>query len=263
MLTAAEVRHFETFGFLVFRKTFSLEEMQVVAGAAEEVWEERLGGRPGEGEFATVAPFIEGHPALETLADDNRIYGPASGLLGDDLIWSGSEGNRGILRGRSAHHWHADREGAKELDYLRIKCMLYLDPTRQEAACLRLIPGSHHLPLHEDLISFRDRHEEDNPLFFGMPGDEVPCHAIETDPGDLVIFNQSLYHGVYPQPGFFGRGRRERRYIALKFAARPTTEAHIESLKLWSPGVFKPEAVFLHSNRPRIRNLVAGLNDLA
>ena len=122
-----------------------------------------------------------------------------------------------------------------------------------------MIPGSHRLPLHEDLISFRDRHGEAIPLFFGLPGDEVPSQTIETDPGDLVMFNQSLYHAVYPQAGFLKKGRSERRYIALKFAARPSAEAHVESLKLWSPGVFQPEEIFLNSDRPRIQGMVAGL----
>ncbi len=255
MLTAAQVACFETFGFLFFRQTFSPEEMQNITLAAEEVWEERLGHRPEEGEAASVGNFIEGHPRLAQLAEDRRVHGPAARLLGPGLIWSGSEGNRGIARG-DAHYWHADREGKEELGYLRIKCMLYLDPMRKDTGALRVIPGSHRLPLHEDLVSFRDRYEEENPLYFGMEGPDVPCHAVETQPGDLIIFNQSLYHAVYGEKG------RRRRYIALKYAARPITDAHIASLKLWSPGVFEPDEAFLNSDRPRIRRLVEGLVEL-
>jgi len=256
MLTAEQVASFETFGFLFFRQVFSREEMERITCAAEEVWEKCLGHRAGEDEAVSMGTFIEGQPELERLAEDSRVYDAAAHVMGSDLIWSGSEGNRGIRAGDDIHQWHADREGEKELDYLRVKFMLYLDPMRKETGALRVIPGSHRMPLHEDLASFRDRYDEDNPLFFGVEGPNVPCHAVETVPGDLLMFNQSLYHAVY------GKRDRRRRYIALKYAARPTTDAHIVSNKQWSPGIFEPNEAFLNSDRPRIRGLVEGLVEL-
>ncbi len=256
MLSTDQIACFETFGFLFFRQVFSSEEMERITNAAEEVWEKRLGHQAGEAEALSMGNFIESHPELERLAEDPRVYDAAAHLMGPDLIWSGSEGNRGIRGGDEIHQWHADREGAKELDYLRIKFMLYLDPMRKETGALRVIPGSHRMPLHEDLASFRDRYDEENPLFFGVEGPDVPCHVVETVPGDLLMFNQSIYHAVY------GKRDRRRRYIALKFAARPITEAHIASLKEWSSGVFQPDEAFLNSDRPRIRGLVEGLVEL-
>ena len=52
--------------------------------------------------------------------------------------------------------WEA-RLGRREVDFLRLKCMIYLEPMRRETGALRLIPGSHRLPLHENLASFRER----------------------------------------------------------------------------------------------------------
>ena len=54
-------------------------------------------------------------------------------LLGQDMIWSGSEGVQGTMTRRPFHHWHADRPGPQELGYLRIKIMMYLDPMRKDA----------------------------------------------------------------------------------------------------------------------------------
>ncbi len=255
MLTPEQITSFKTFGFLHFRQAFSLEEIDTIARAAEDLWEKELGRSPGEEEDMHTVPFVEKHPLLMPLMEDNRIYEPIGQLLGEDFIWSGSEGNRGFLSGRSAHHWHADRPGRQELDYTRIKIMLYLDPMRKARGAFRVIPGSHRSPLHEDLEPFQRSHVEDDPTFFGMDGSDVPCYAVETDPGDMLMFNQSLFHGVYGKKG-------RRRFIALKYAVRPTQDAHIASLLRWSPIAFHPDKAILNSDRPRIQGMVEGLVEL-
>ena len=255
MLTPEQVRCFEVFGFLVFEQAFSAEEVEKITGAAEALWEVELGRRPGLEEDMHTVPFVERHPALTELVEDNRIYGPVAQLLGEDFIWSGSEGNRGFQPDRDAHHWHADRWGKQELGYTRIKIMIYLDPMRKERGALRVIPGSHRAPLHVDLEPFVRCHSEPAPTFFGMEGADVPCYAVETEPGDVVMFNHCLFHSVYGKEG-------QRRYIALKFAAPPTCDAHLASLNRWSKYAFHPDEAFLNSDRPRIRNMVEGLVEL-
>ena len=83
-----------------------------------------------------------------------------------------------------------------------------------------------------------------------MPGAEVPCIAFESRPGDVLFFNQSLWHGVF-------RGWVGRRYIALKYAARPQTDKQIGSLDHYSRGtIFQPLDSFAQSDDPRIRRMV-------
>ena len=255
MLTAEQIACFKTFGFLLFRQPFSREEVETISRAAEDTWEKELGRSPEKEEDMHTVPFVEKHPLLMPLMEDTRIYEPVGQLLGKDFIWSGSEGNRGFQPGRTAHHWHADRQGKQELNYTRIKIMLYLDSMRKARGAFRVIPGSHRSPLHEDLEPFQRSHVEDDPTFFGMDGADVPCHAVETDPGDMLMFNQSLYHSVYGKTG-------QRRYIALKYAARPTQDAHLNSLQRWSPKAFHPDGALLNSDRPRIRGMVDGLVEL-
>ena len=244
--------HFDTFGFLFYRQLFTPEEMTQITQAAEEVWTEELGRTPtGEEEMHTV-PFVERHETLMRIVDDDRLHNPLTQLLGNDLIWSGSEGNRGFLKGKPVHHWHADRPGEKELNYTRIKIMLYLDPTTKDQGAIRVIPGSHRLPLHEELQPFQKRHVEDEPTFFGMHGSDVPCYPVESQPGDALLFNQSLFHAVYGKTG-------SRRYIALKYVQRPASEAHLTSLKHWSNYAFHPDQAFLACDRPRIQEMVRNI----
>ena len=183
MLTDDQMHHFRVFGFIVLRQAFNMEEIAKLGRLADEIWTAELGHPPIEEEHVSIAPFLELHPETIGLIEDDRIYTPMVQLLGQDMIWSGSEGVQGTMTRRPYHHWHADRPGSQELGYLRIKIMMYLDPMRKDAGAFRVIPGSHRSPFHEELAPFQQRHGLDEPAFFGYPGSEVPCYPVETDPG--------------------------------------------------------------------------------
>ncbi len=255
MLTEDQIHHFRVFGFIVLRQVLNEAETDELGRLADVIWMAELGYRPTKDEHVSIAPFLELHPAALPMIEDDRFYKPMVQLLGQDMIWSGSEGVQGTMTRRPFHHWHADRPGPQELGYLRIKIMMYLDPMRKEAGALRVIPGSHRSPFHEELAPFQQRHGLDDPAFFGSPGNEVPCHPLETDPGDAVVFNQSLYHAVYGKAG-------RRRYVALKYAARPTTDAHLASIKRFSPYTLEPHERIMRSESPRLRAMVTGIDDL-
>ena len=71
-------------------------------------------------------------------------------------------------------------------------------------------------------------------------------------PGDVVLFNQYLWHGLHG-------GRKGRRFLAFKFAARPTAAEHLNTLQLYSPNVFNPHEAFLNRESTRIRDMVKEL----
>ncbi len=255
MLTEEQIQLFRVFGFVVLRQAFDAGEIETLGRHADEIWTEELGHAPTGDEHISMAPFLELHSATIPLIEDDRLYTPMVQLLGQDMMWMGSEGVQGTMTRRPYHHWHADRPGTRELGYLRIKIMMYLDPMRKEAGALRVIPGSHRSPFHEELMPFQQRHGLEDPAFFGSPGSDVPCHAVETDPGDALLFNQSLYHAVYGKAG-------RRRYIALKYAVRPSLDEHLASIKRLSPDALKPHERILQSERPRLRTMTKGVGDL-
>ena len=247
MLTQQQQDHFETFGFAILSQVFSPQEMERISAAANALWEEELKQNPDASDIG-LAPFLELSPALDWLATDDRIYSAMEQLLGRGFVWSGSEGNAALSPAES-HDWHADRPYSRELGYPRIKIMLYLSPMKKEKGALRVIPGSHRDPLHTQLKPFQDVHGNKDPLFFGMPGAEVPCYALETQPGDAAVFSQSLFHGVYGK-------RPDRRYVALKYATRPGTDAHLASLHHFAPYAFQSYGSFADSDNPRIRGMI-------
>ena len=136
--------------------------------------------------------------------------------------------------------------GEEEPDYVRIKVMLYLTPTKKDAGALRVMPGSHRKPFYDQLERLNHIQSTPEVMPFGVSGPDLPGCALEVEPGDAVFFSQYLYHAV------FGK-QTDRRYIALKFAAKPILDRHFKELK--KHGAFSFHREFVDRTRPRIRQM--------
>lgn len=257
--------------------------MDALTREADSILREDRNGKPFLGEKRqAVLGFIEKRPLLTNLITDDRIYQPIEDLLGSGFMWVGSDGN--LYVGDTA--WHSDsRADPMEYDYTRIKVAMYLEPVSKETGCLRVIPGSHLPPLHEELepmrnlrrmqsdysgktesvreISKSDGDHAPNPEPFGVAPSEMPGFSLESLPGDVVLFNQRLWHSS------FG-GRTGRRMFTLNFGQKPTTAEHIEVVKMvyeaslaaaqkmqhtWTDQLYTDR--FLTSIEPRIKNMMA------
>lgn len=262
MLTTEQIAHFETFGFVVRRQCFSATEMEEISRAFDEVLAADRQGLPFEGkERQAVLGFIEKRPLLSGLVEDDRIYQPLEQLLGTGFVWIGSDGN--LYVGDTG--WHPD---GSVLDYGRIKVALYLDPVAKETGCLRVIPGSHQLPLHDALDPLRQQRSEPDQFAFGAVGRDIPSFPLESRPGDVVFFNQNLWHSA------FG-GKTGRRMFTMNFGEQPARDKDIEFLKRVYQGNLKHvenmqhtqsarvyEDAFLYSDSPRIKSMVGKLVEL-
>ena len=159
-----------------------------------------------------------------------------------------------------------------------------------DTGCLRLIPGSHRPPLHDDLTVLRTQRtmqavaagrssaaalerlreegvDVDRPGF-GVPPKDVPAYAAESRPGDVVMFDQHTYHAS------FG-GRSGRRMLTLNYTTVPETEAALAFLRQsyasnvtnirqlgYSDRENSHDDAVLRSNRPRLQRIVAPLLEL-
>ena len=254
MVTPELKAHFDTMGFLFLRQLFSANEVAAITETAEGAWREARGGTPFKGEAQWLThSFVETRPLLTDVVEDDRIYLTIEGLLGPGFVWTGSEGR---VTAETEQGWHADRPGEKELDYTRLKTMIYLDPTSKEKGALRVLPGSHRLPLHRELLPLNSQQKDQTRTPFGVPGRELPGFPVESKPGDVLFFNQCLFHAVFA-------GWPGRRYIALKFAQKPETDEHILRLVEKSRTIFEPHEAWVSSDRPRIRAMVDPLVDAA
>ena len=217
-LTAQQLHFFDTFGFLQFPGLLA-QEADAITAAFEEVWAAHGGGHDGRPhdhkQRSALVPFIDQHEYLCGLLDDPRIEGIGSALLGADFNYTGSDGNYYVGDTR----WHSDGYRAKK--YMSLKMALYLDPVTRDTGCLRVVPGSHRVgdafaeALEE--VSRRTREESTVEDWWGVPGSGVPAFPLESEPGDLVVFNHCLKHGSWG-------GSTRRRMFTINMQQRHAEE---------------------------------------
>jgi hypothetical protein len=255
MLSRGQKSHFDAFGFVVVRQAFSEMEMKIITKAFDDILLHDRDGSPLNKTGQSVWAVVEKAPDLIRMVEDDRIFEAAKQILGPNFIWAGSEGN---ITSHKQHYWHADRPGEQEVKYPRLKAMVYLDKTSAKRGALRVIPGSHKLPFHTDLWPLQTNHDrQENPIpGLGINSTDVPSVSVESSPGDLVFFSQSLFHAVF-------NSFPNRRYIALKFAAEPSTHNEIGSLIKHSgyKSIFEPHPSFTSSKSLRIHSMIRPLQE--
>lgn len=240
-LSEQQKNFFDLFGYLSFPGLFAAEA-DAITRAFEAVWSEHGGGHHQQPhdhqQRSALLPFIDQHPYLCALLDDERVEGIGAALLGADFNYESSDGNYYV--GDTA--WHSDGYH-RPAGYCSVKLAFYLDPVGRDSGCIRVIPGSHkNDDTYADGIqkvittSAENRCQE----IWGIPGSAVPAVALETQPGDLVVFNHRLKHAA------FGGGTRRRMFtINLQERFRAADEeflrASIASLaRFWTKRVYAP-----------------------
>jgi len=158
-------------------------------------------------------PFIDQREKLCALLDDANIRAVASGLLGDDFNYIGSDGN--YYTGDTP--WHSD--GYHTVGRF-LKIALYLDPVTRETGALRVIPGTHRLD-YKDWQALKAGSAEE---LWGIEQSQVPSVALESNPGDVVAFNHNLMHSA------FG-GSTQRRMFTMNLSSHAQTPEEIGDLR--------------------------------
>jgi hypothetical protein len=211
-LTKAQLRFLDTFGYLHFPGLLHdcIDRIQM---EFEAVWQRRGGGHNGAPHEGTarscIVPFIDQSEYLSGLLDDPRIEGIVASILGDDYNYLGSDGNYYV----GDTTWHSD--GAWPRPVVYYKLALYLDRLTRETGALRVIPGSHRYG--DQFAETLQQGARDPMSAWGVSGDLIPAVALETRPGDVVIFHQGTKHSSWG-------GGTYRRMFTINYAPRHTPE---------------------------------------
>ena len=204
-LTEQQLNFFNTFGYLVFPGLLADCADRIIK-EFERVWEEYGGGHNAkphdEEQRSCIVPFPDRSEFLSSLLDDPRIHDIAAGILGDDFNYTSGDGNFYVGDTR----WHSDGYDGNRIP--SIKIAFYLDKVTKETGAVRVIPGSHHCgdAYADGLEAGRQEIEE----HWGVAPDEVPAIAVETEPGDIVVFWHNTKHSA------FG-GSKRRRMFTMNF----------------------------------------------
>ena len=192
-LTKEQLAQFDTFGYLGFPGLLADRADEIIA-AFEAVWAKHGGGHDGkphdEKARSVVVQFLDQSEVLSTLLDDPRIHDIAASILGDDFNYMGSDGNFYVGDTR----WHSDGYGGRG-GLKHIKLAFYLDPITRDTGALRVMPGSHRVgePYAEQL----QREVQKSGELWGIPGSQVPAQALETNAGDVLVFNHDIKHSAW------------------------------------------------------------------
>ena len=210
-LTPQQLAFMETFGYLSFPGLLD-DCIDEVIEAFEAVWTARGGGHDGTAR-SCIVPFIGQSDYLSSLLDDPRVNGIFSSLLGDDFQYLGSDGNYYV----GDTDWHSDGGWPRQIVYFKVA--FYLDPLTRDTGALRVIPGSHRYG--EGYAEAVQESVRESQAQWGVGGADVPAMALETNPGDVVIFNQGTKHSAW------GGGKRRR-----MFTINCTLRHEVEQLPL-------------------------------
>lgn len=226
-LTQQQINFFNTFGYLAFPRLFE-DKIDKITEAFEHVWATNGGGHAGRPhdnqQRSALIQFIDQNEYLSSLIDDHRIEGVITSLLGNDYNYAGSDGNYYV----GNTQWHSD--GYKEKSITSLKMALYLDPVGKESGCLRVVPGSHiygdkFAHTLEEVRSGKTANGDQTSTkeLWGISPSDIPSIALESNPGDLLMFNHCIKHSSW------GGGTR-RRMFTINFEER-YAEEHLDELR--------------------------------
>jgi hypothetical protein len=218
MLTDRQSRFFDTFGFLHLPGLIG-DSIDWIVAEFEEIFARRI----EDGELAghdgtrrtSVVPFIDQSEKLCTLLDHPVIHGLAASLLGEDFNYLAGDGHFYV----GDTPWHSDGWNP-EVRYIKIA--FYLDALAGNSGCLRVIPGSH--CIDDTYAKLLQECAGKNEAVLGIESCDLPAVSVETQPGDLVVFNHNLKHAS------FGGGTR-RRMFTMNLCEHCETESELESLQ--------------------------------
>ncbi len=192
---------FNIFGFVKISGFFS-DEIKSISKDFDTLMSDKFGSKKSKNRNYFYPQFIEHSENLTNLLEREKIVTLTKNLLGEDPIYTGSDGN--IFAGSTP--WHRD--------YLiknrSCKILFYLDKIDGNSGALRVIPGSHFTDdkyssyLGDGLTWPEPPYEGgfDEKGLFGKghnptkyrENNLIPNYVVETEPGDVIVFNHNIIH---------------------------------------------------------------------
>lgn len=213
-LTPQQLAFMDTFGYLVFPGLLN-DRIDRIIEEFERVFATHGGGHDGKPHDGTarscIVPFIDQNELLSSLIDDPRVDGIFISLLGEDYNYLGSDGN--FYVGDTGWHSDTDWSGKMRGKPPRIfyKLAMYLDPVTRDSGALRVVPGSHKYgDIYAEALQEGLRRSME---LWNITGAEAPAVSLDSNPGDVVVFNQNTKHSSWC-------GNKRRRMFTINCTAR-------------------------------------------
>lgn len=174
-MNTKDIEHFRTFGFVVLRAVFAPDPLRTELDAA-------LAAGHAEPLGTGVTRFRYG-PLMGAETPHSRA------LLDRCAPWAAALAGRPVLpaRAKGQHYlgdtaWHTDSDHP----ILSLGCLAYLESLQAANGALRVLPGSHQPAWGAQIAQSQ--------AMLGSEADALPGVPLPTEPGDLIVFDEHLYH---------------------------------------------------------------------
>jgi len=259
MLTPLQCHQFRTFGVVILREHLTAAEIQRLQEESrrELTWQFRHEPFDGSRRHFTCMNQDERAPFAARLLQDERFLAVADQITGRALpLWC--DANRYT---NPVTRWHpdcVDQEWSWQLP--GVKFCIYLQPQRAGSGALRVIPGSHRRPYHDQVRAFCSEPE--------LRVADLPALVCDTDPGDVILFDTALWHAS-------DGGGRDRGLNTVAYYTFPTTAMQRDGLHraladqvpqmrrdfAWLGEVFPSQWLDAAAHDPRRRDVVERLRE--
>lgn len=213
--------HFQTFGFTVLRSVIDADRLRDELDLAlRESRASAIGVETGSGTTRVeyVPMMCERTPFSLSLLDRFETY--ATQLIEAPVLPIRAKGMRYI----GSTPWHTD---SSRDAVISVGFAAYLEPLDADHGALRVLPGSHRAPMNEDTNLYLANHGVESAV------DALPGYAVCTEPGDVIVFDEHLYHA--------SSGGTSRRQWRVDYVRVPQTEDERAGVCALLATVFAPE----------------------
>jgi len=161
-------------------------------------------------------------PEIHSLLKDKKLTNIVTDILDEGYQFIGSDANIYECGTR----WHTDIIGLP-YNCKNVKLIFYLDPSKLNEDCFRVIPGSH---FHTDKFAKQLKQKIREPkINLGLDIKSIPCQQVTTQPGDVVIFDARVWHAV----DYAGKRRRAFSFLFGDKNYQPPAEGNTHPVQIY------------------------------
>jgi len=161
-------------------------------------------------------------PEIRALLKHGEIVNIVTDILGDGYQLIGSDANIYECGTR----WHTDIIGLP-YNCKNVKLIFYLDPSKVNEDCFRVLPGSH---FHTDKFAKQlKQHIREPKINLDLDVSGIPCQQVSTQPGDVVVFDARIWHAV----DYAGRRRRAFSFLFGDKNYQPPAEGNTHPVQVY------------------------------
>jgi ectoine hydroxylase-related dioxygenase (phytanoyl-CoA dioxygenase family) len=190
-LTPGQIEAFNRDGYLAGIRIFDQEEMAQIRSYFDELLAKTLAAG---GNSYSIATAHLSHARVYDILTHPRIVARIADLLGENVIAWGSHFFCKMPGDGKRVSWHQDSSYWPLTPSMAVTAWLAIDDASVENACMRYIPGSHHLGHLTYTLSEGDEANVLNQTVGGAESLGEPVN-VELKAGEISIHSDLLLHG--------------------------------------------------------------------